>query len=128
MSPADLIGTLKDSWNTLSKDSKNMILKAVDNYLKFKDQAEFVLLTSYHALTLSYLDAFKSYREGKHDDSISSLHKISEEAKEAEFEGLSEEATQSATDFESTSEKLSTPHKDVEIDEENSNQEENNHE
>lgn len=101
LSPTDLAAALKHHWAQIPKNTRNLVLKAVDNYLKFKDQAELILLNAHHALALSYLSTFMAFREGSKSESISTLQKISEDAKEAEFENLSHEAQKTADELKS---------------------------
>ncbi|UYP45506.1 hypothetical protein NEF87_001791 [Candidatus Lokiarchaeum ossiferum] len=101
LSPTDLAAALKHHWAQIPKNTRNLVLKAVDNYLKFKDQAELILLNTHHALALSYLSTFMAFREGSKSESISTLQKISEDAKEAEFENLSHEAQKTADELKS---------------------------
>ncbi|WP_371806108.1 right-handed parallel beta-helix repeat-containing protein [Candidatus Lokiarchaeum ossiferum] len=101
LSPTDLAAALKHHWANIPKNTRNLVLKAVDNYLKFKDQAELVLLNAHHALALSYLSTFMAFREGNKSECIDTLQKVSEDAKDAEFESLSQEAQNTADELKS---------------------------
>jgi len=113
MTPADLVSTLERYWNTLPKNLRDIVLKVMDNYLKFKDQAELVLLNGHHALALGYLGSFEAFREGSKHETISQLYKNSDEAKEAKFDQLSEEATVTATELQQKSDNPANSQEDI---------------
>ncbi|MHA1718605.1 MAG: right-handed parallel beta-helix repeat-containing protein, partial [Promethearchaeota archaeon] len=93
------LAILEKLWNYLPRDLRDMLLRVVDKYLKFRDEAELIILNSFYTLSLSYLSTFESYRAGDKNKSISTLDKITKEAQKEDFENLSEEAKITKEEF-----------------------------
>ncbi len=104
------ISILEKLWNYLPKNLRDMLLNVVDKYLKFRDEAELIILNNFHTLSLGYLSSFILFRTGDKNKCISTLDEITQEAREKEFQNLSEEAEITKEEFdapleESTKEK-----------------------
>nr|QEE16871.1 hypothetical protein DSAG12_02701 [Candidatus Prometheoarchaeum syntrophicum] len=108
-----VVTILDKLWNYLPKNLRDMLLNVVDKYLKFRDEAELIILNSFYSLSLGYLTSFSLYRTGDTNKCISTLDEISQEAHKAEFENLSEEAKITKEEFISPIEEINKEKEDL---------------
>jgi hypothetical protein len=94
----DLIGSLKAMWDSIPNDLRDLLVKGMDKYLKFKDEAELALMNTFYNLSQGFLNVCHLYRDGNFTESLAKLKEIEQKSHEIKFTDLSDEAKLMQTD------------------------------
>jgi parallel beta-helix repeat protein len=89
----DLIDKLRIIWDQIPSELRDGVVKAVDKYYKFKDEAVILVYNSFKGLSNGLFNACELLRQGKLQDALLKLDEVSKNAMEKKFTDLAEEAT-----------------------------------